>query len=290
MLSLSGVVAIMEERQHDLLAAQLRHDVRGVGVGRQQHPFRPHAAARRGEAPGAALARDALDRAPGEDAGAGGDRRATEAPHIGERLDRPGTKVEKTCRIGRGACLGARLLGIEDAHRRAERLPLPRPLPDLRSALLARAAVDRADALQLAGYVVLVDDVEHRARRIAQQVEEAAAIDRPQLLLQGGRHHPEPGIDEPGAASRRAVADLDRLEHDDAAVALGQVQRRRQAGVACTDDGDVGDGVAGEFLSCGWRRRRLLPEPVRASIVQHLFPSAIMCPSPARGPASPRSL
>src|SRR5262249_60242597 len=118
--------------------------------GRQARPFRPAAAARRREAPDAALARDVLDGASREDASPGGDRGTAEAAHIGERLDRPGAQVEEARRIDRRAGLGAGLRGVEDAHRGTQRLPLPRPFLDLGDTLLAGAAVDRADALQLA--------------------------------------------------------------------------------------------------------------------------------------------
>ena len=115
----------------------------------------------------------------------------------------------------------------ERPHRGAERLPLPRSLPDLGGALLPLAAVDRTGPLQLAGNVVLVDDLEDRARRIAQEVKEAAAIDRPHRLLEDGRHDPEARIDEPGAPPGRTVANLDCLEHDHAEAPLGKVQRSR---------------------------------------------------------------
>src|SRR5262249_24515181 len=105
-----------------------------------------------------------LDRAPREDAGASGDRRAAEAAHVGKRLDSSGAEIEEAGGIDRRARLDAHLLGVEDGHWRAERLPLACPLPDLGGALLPGAAVDRAGGLQLAGDLVLVDDLEDGAR------------------------------------------------------------------------------------------------------------------------------
>src|SRR5215469_7953569 len=104
----------MEERHRDLRTTELRHDPRRVGIRREHRPFGTDAAAGGGEMPDAALARYPLDRTSREDTGSGSERRAGEAAHIGERLNRPGAVVEQSGAIGRGAGLGAEFLAFED--------------------------------------------------------------------------------------------------------------------------------------------------------------------------------
>src|SRR5262249_5137989 len=157
------------------------------------------------------VAPDLLDGASGEDLRARAYGRLAEAARIGERLDRSCAEIEEAGRIGRRADQRARLFGFDDADGRAALLPLPRALLDAGDSGRVGGAMDCADLPQLARDLVLLDDLEDRARRVRQKIEKPLAIDRPEHLLERRWHDPKARIDEPGIAPRRPKTDLDRL-------------------------------------------------------------------------------
>ena len=57
----------------------------------------------------------------------------------------------------------------------------------------------------------------------------------------------QPVDDLPAIAAGRAPADGRPFDHDDLETLLRQVQRGREAGIACADDADVGFHLAGEL-------------------------------------------
>ena len=110
-------------------------------------------------------------------------------------------------------------------------------------------------------------EVEHDGRRIAQQIEQTRAMRDTQCVRHRVRHHPHPGVHEPGIATRTPEADLDAFQHHDGGTALGEVQGRRQTREAAPDDHDIGRDIGREHRGLRGRRSRAFPEAVAARIV-----------------------
>ena len=89
----------------------------------------------------------------------------------------------------------------------------------------------------------------------------AGARARPRTPLELGHVDPLAGAHLAAVAARRARPDPRRLEQHHVVAALGQVQRRREPGIAAADDADVGIDRAGERRMrrrsrWPWRRSR----------------------------------
>lgn len=195
--------------------------------------------------------------------------RVREAAGIGERLDGAGALVEQSAEIGAGADAGRGLGRAEQAHRRAARLPLPFALLKLLQPGLVGGAVQRAGMLGLAVDAVAADEIEDDARPLAQRREQPLAMLGPEDGRHVVRHDPQAGIDEADIAAGAAEADIGRLQHHDGDAGLGQMQRRRQAGIARADDDHVGAQLSGKRARRRRGRRGLFPKPVCARIVLH---------------------
>ena len=147
----------------------------------------------------------------------------------------------------------------------------------------ADRAMQRAGALDFAGDPVLVDELEHGPRRVAEQRQQPLAVCLAERRRQFVGHHPHAGVDQADVAPRAAKADLGAVEHGDRRAALSRVQRRGEAGVACADDGDVAVDV--DFQPRRRRRRRggFFPQAVAQRIAVH------GAPSPRRGRRSEKN-
>ena len=209
------------------------------------------------------------DRASGVDRGAGGDRGPGEAARIGERLDDAGAQVEQRAGVDvdADALCGLRLR--ENPDRRAALAPLFRALLDLCEPGTPDRALQRAIADKLAVDAVFVDQRVDGRRAAAQEAEQPFAIIRAEPRDDVVGREPHPSVDQADIAPRAAEADLDRLERHDPRSGLSQMQGGRKAGIAATDHGNIGPGVALERRGRRRRRSGHFPQTMRERIVLH---------------------
>ena len=113
--------------------------------------------------------------------------------------------------------------------------------------------MQRAVANEFAVDAVLADERLDFGRPVAKQFEQTLAIVGAEPLHDLVRRKPHAGVDQTDIAPRAAEADLDRLERDYPGPRFRKVQRRREPGIAATDNRDVGPDLAVERR--GPRRR-----------------------------------
>ncbi|EGE58721.1 hypothetical protein RHECNPAF_280017 [Rhizobium etli CNPAF512] len=259
----------IEIGQIDLFVAHLLERAGAVGIGRDDDPVGADRAVFRLHGPAAAAALGCDDGARHMDGDTRLDGGMGKAARIGQRLQRSGAQVEQRTGIGVAADASGRLRRIEQRHGRAACGPLRRTRLDFLQPLCADRAVQCAVAFEFAGNAVPVDQLHDELRRIAEQLEQAFAVQRAEHAGQVVGHHPHAGIDQADIAPCAAETNLLRLQQHHLRAGFGKMQGRGEAGVAATDDDDVG-----RYRACERRGSRrfgcgLFPEAMGARIIQH---------------------
>src|SRR3984957_5784791 len=246
----------------DLLPLSLRpRRAFGVGVSGDHDPVRGHTSAIGLEPPARARPLSRTHRALRVDRGARCERRARQPPRIGERLDGAGAQVEQRARIDVDANPPRRFLAAENLHRRAARAPLGVPLLDLGETRLAGRALPGPGGDEFARDALFMDEPLNLGRPFAKQLEQPLAIAaEPRRDVVGRKPHA--GVDQADVAPCPAEADFNRLERDDLRSSLGQPERRREPGIAATDDRCIGPNLALERRGLGRRESGYFPEAV----------------------------
>jgi hypothetical protein len=171
---------------------------------------------------------------------------------IGERLERARALVEHRAVEGGRARARARLVRVQQRHRRPARLLLRQARAQILHPRRRVRAVQRAVVHGVAGDAVCVDEREDLLGPGRQRRVEPFAGLVAEHALDSVRRHPQPGIDQPDIAPGAAEADVGGLQQAHVEPVAGRLQGRRAAGDAAADDHQVGPGLA---LECGGGER-----------------------------------
>ena len=181
--------------------------------------------------------------------GPGSDRGPRQPAGIGQRLDRAGPFIQDGGTITGAAGLDSGFRRGQEMDRRTTPLHLCPAGLQLALPFGVGRQMQCPIAHRLAFYPVLFNKGKDQIRRRRQTFIQPPPVARAQPFLDQIRHQPEPGIHKTHITAGPAKPDIYGFQQDHGDTRLRQMQRRRQAGIAAANDGDIGPGLAGKALS-----------------------------------------
>jgi hypothetical protein len=189
---------------------------------------------------------DGDDRRLPMDRHAGGPACLGQAQGVVERMQMAALGVVQAADIARRPDTRAHF-GLVQQLRALVPQPVPFRLHRLQIVHVPRLEAGEQIALgQVAGDAMARDRIDQQALRLFGQVPQPARIIRPDPAGEGCDRRVVAGDDLAAVAPRRAPADPLSLQYRDLEPAERQMQRRRQAGIAGAEHGDIGPAVPAE--------------------------------------------